>query len=429
MIERPFTPSKETATIIQRLLDIYERRGGHPKQVVRVKLADMREHLPGYYSQVDPLPRAVANEQTTAMAQRGWVAVHWEPGQEDHLLAAVDLAPEAAEALYILVEREPLAAQRVRLRNLLMGRRFSVRDWRRLAIDGVLDRLKADRSPTPFKFDDEAWNHDVLDALVALPENPTVETPYRVFSVRVFNDSKRFDTLKHAVARLARRCHSAWRGLNNREILRELGLVPNPSHLYLAGPWRLTGARGEAVFLGAFHPSVGIPASLAAQVSEVTAAARRIICVENLTTFYELIARVDETSAGAASEAGMQGADLAAICLLGNPSPACRHLLQRLAADMDPDATLYLWADLDYGGLNILSQLRRTVSPRIQPYRMDAATLASFAYWGQPLTARDRRNLARLRDDPHLADMTGVIDALLTGGVKLEQEAIVLREV
>jgi hypothetical protein len=55
--------------------------------------------------------------------------------------------------------------------------------------------------------------------------------------------------------------------------------------------------------------------------------------------------------------------------------------------------------------------------------------LEAFAYWGQPLTNRDRRNLQRLRDDPHLADMVDVIDALLTGEVKLEQEAIVLREV
>jgi hypothetical protein len=425
MIERPFTPSEETATIIQRLLDIYERRGGHPKQVVRVRLADMRDDLPGYYSQVDPLPRAVANEQTTAMAQRGWVAVHWEPGQEEHLLAAVDLAPEAAEALYTLVDREPLAAQRKRLRNLLLGRRFRVHDWRRLAIDGVLDRLKADRSPSPFRFDDETWNHDVLDALLALPENPTVETPYRVFSVRVFNDSKRFDTLKHAVARLARRHHTAWRELNNREILRELGLVPNPSHLYLAGPWRLTDGEGRQTALGAFHPSVGIPASLAAQVTDVAVTARRVICVENLTTFYELVRRANEEVDGA----GRRGADLAALCLLGNPSPACRHLLQRLAAALPPDADLYLWADLDYGGLNILSQLRHTVSPRFRPYRMDTATLEAFTYWGQPLTERDRRNLARLRDDPHLADMTGVIDALLAGDVKLEQEAIVLREV
>jgi DNA topoisomerase VI subunit A len=154
---------------------------------------------------------------------------------------------------------------------------------------------------------------------------------------------------------------------------------------------------------------------MAARVSRVRVDADRVICVENLTPFYELVRR--------------GGEDLATLCLLGNPSPACRHLLRRLVEDLPGDIPLYVWADLDYGGLNILSHVRRTVSRRFRPYRMDTATLEAFAYWGQPLTNRDRRNLQRLRDDPHLADMVDVIDALLTGEVKLEQEAIVLREV
>jgi hypothetical protein len=423
MTDRPFTPGEDTAQVINRLLDIYERRGGQPKQVVRLRLRDIGEGLPGYYSQVDPLPRTVTNEQLTALMRRGWVALHWEPGQEEHLLAAVDLAPEAgAEAveelvagLYALVEREPLAAQRRRLRNLLLGQRFRVHDWRRPALDGILDRLEAGKSPTPFSLGDEDWNRDVMEALLALPQEPVVEMPYRVFSVRVFNDSKRFDVLKRAVARLARRHHSEWRGLTNREALRELGLVPNPSHLYLAGPWRLTSEGGAVAAVNAFSPSVGIPAAMAARVSRVRVDADRVICVENLTPFYELVRR--------------GGEDLATLCLLGNPSPACRHLLRRLVEDLPGDIPLYVWADLDYGGLNILSHVRRTVSRRFRPYRMDTATLEAFAYWGQPLTNRDRRNLQRLRDDPHLADMVDVIDALLTGEVKLEQEAIVLREV
>jgi hypothetical protein len=415
MTDRPFEPGEDTAQVIHRLLDIYERRGGQPKQVVRVRLRDVADSLSGYYSQVDPLPRTVTNEQLVALAERGWVALHWEPAQEGHLLAAVDLATGAVSDLYALVEREPLAAQRKRLRATLLGQRFRVHDWRRLAIDGILERLESGKSPTPFSLGEEAWNRDVLAAMLALPEDPTPEMPYRIFSVRVFNDSKRFDDLKRAVARLARRHHREWRSLTNREILRELGLVPNPSHLYLSGPWRLTDARGAVTSLDAFNPSVGIPAALAAQVRRVRVAADRVICVENLTPFYELVRRGDDT--------------LAALCLWGNPSPACRHLLQRLVAELPADVPLYVWADLDYGGLNILSQLRRTVSPRFRPYRMNVATLEAFTYWGQPLTTRDRRYLNRLRDDPNLADVVDVIDALLVGEVKLEQEAVVLREV
>jgi len=412
-----FIPSLDTAALLNRLLDGFELRGGQPKRAVRVRLSDVEDLLPGYYSQTDPTPRVVANEQLTAAEQEGWITLDWEPGQKGHLLASVTLSPEspapsATHALYALLGREPQAAQRRRLRDRLLADRFRVHDWRRLALDHTLMQLEAQKSPAPFILHDEDWNRDLLEALLALPENLVEELPYRVFSVRVFNDSKRFEMLARAVARLARRHHGEWRDLTNWEILRELGLVPNPTYLYLAGKWQLATEGGQTVSLADFDPSVGIPATLAAHVGEVTVDAARVVCVENLTTFYTLL----QHGPG----------NLAALCLAGNPSPACRQLLTRLAERLPAEIPLYVWADIDYGGLNILAHLRRHVSPRFVPYRMDVETLGTFARWGQPLTPNDARNLARLRDHPALADMTTLIDEMLLREVKLEQEAIVL---
>lgn len=409
MTTNPFTPAPDTAALLDLLLDNYEQRGGRPKQAVRIKLRDAADALPGYYSQTDPTPRVTTNEQLAALEQRGWVTLRWEPAQEGHLLAAVTLVVEAVDALYPLIEREPQAAQRRRLRDLLLAERFRVHDWRRLALDAALAQLEARKSPAPFTLSDEDWNRDLLAALLALPENVTEELPYRVFSVRVFNDSKRFEMLKAAVARLAQRHHGEWRELAHWEILRELGLTPNPTLLHLAGSWQLTGAEGASVALGEFQPAVGIPAALAARVETIHVAATRVICVENLTPFYTLLQHT--------------GKETAALCLWGNPSPTCRHLLRRLAATEVP---LYVWADIDYGGLHILAQLRRDVSPRFMPYHMDTTTLAAFARWGQPLTRHDARNLARLRDHPALADMTPLIEEMLLREIKLEQEAIIL---
>jgi hypothetical protein len=407
-----FTPSPDTAALLNRLLDGFELRGGQPKRAVRVRLDDVTALLPGYYSQTDPTPRIVANEQLAALEGEGWIALEWEPGQKGHLLASVTLAPESTASLYALLKREPQAAQRRRLRDRLLADRFRVHDWRRLALDHTLAQLEAQQSPAPFTLHDEDWNRDLLEALLALPEDVVEELPYRVFSVRVFNDSKRFETLHSAVARLARRHHGEWRDLTNWEILRELGLVANPTYLYLAGKWRLATEGGKAISLADFVPSVGIPATLAARVGDVTVDAGRVICVENLTTFYTLLQHERDA--------------LAAVCLAGNPSPACRQLLARLAERLPADIPLYVWADIDYGGLNILAQLRRHVSPRFAPYRMDVETLDAFARWGQPLTSNDARNLARLRDHPALADMIPLIDEMLLREVKLEQEAIVL---
>ncbi len=407
-----FTPSPDTATLLNRLLDGFELRGGQPKRAVRVRLGDVATLLPGYYSQTDPTPRVVANEQLAALERAGWITLEWEPGQKGHLLGLVTLAAAATPALYALLKREPEAAQRRRLRDQLLADRFRVHDWRRLALDHTLAKLEAQESPAPFTLNDEDWNRDLLEALLALPENTIEELPYRVFSVRVFNDSKRFEVLARAVARLARRHHGEWRDLTNWEILHELGLVPNPSYLYLAGNWRLATTGGKTVSLADFDPAVGIPATLAARLNNVTVDAARVICVENLTSFYTLLQHAPD--------------DLAALCLAGNPSPACRQLLACLAATLPAGIPLHVWADIDYGGLNILAQLRRHVSSRFSPYRMDIETLDAFARWGQPLTANDTRNLARLRDHPALADMASLIDEMLLRELKLEQEAIVI---
>lgn len=403
---------RDVAFILHALLDIFERRDGAPKQAVRVRLIDLNP--PGYYSQIDPGPRVTANEQLIELARRDTLNLTWEQGQTGHLLETVTLNPAQVEPLYRLLARQPLAEQRHRLRERLLVERARLTGWRRQAVEKCLSQLHDHRSPAPFSLTDVEFNQDLLTTLLHLPDGETTtELPYRVFSVRLFNDSKKFESFKETVARLARRHNPLWRDLSPPEVLRELGLVANPSHLFLYGPWRLIDAAGQVMSLGEFYPSVGLPAALAAQVRQVAVEAERVVCVENVTTFYELIR--------------YEPAGLAACCLAGNPSPAARHLLRCLAATLAESVPLLLWADLDYGGLNILAQLRRLVSARFTPYRMDLVTLEQHAGYGQPLTPNDERNLTRLRQQADLADMTGLIDRMLLEGLKLEQEAVVLR--
>jgi DNA topoisomerase VI subunit A len=148
----------------------------------------------------------------------------------------------------------------------------------------------------------------------------------------------------------------------------------------------------------------------AQRVETNAAITQRVVCVENLATFYELIR--------------YEGEGLAALCLWGNPAPAVRHLLARLVETLPSNIPLEVWADLDYGGLSILAQLRRAVSPRFVPCRMDVATLEAHIRWARPLTENDRRLLTRLRGYASLTDLQPVIEHMLERGLKLEQEAV-----
>jgi hypothetical protein len=236
-LDVPFTPTPDVEAILNQLLDVYERRDGAPKQAVRVKMEEAEPALPGYNNQTDPDPRLTTNEQLAHLAGRGGVYLTWQPGQTGHLLEAVTLEPDQAEGLYALLAREPLAERCQRLRGLLLAERFRLDGWRKRAVQHTLDQLQIHKSPAPFSLVNEDWNRDLLTALIQLPDDATrKEIPYRVFSVRVFNDSKRFDALKGTVARLARRHQPAWRGLSPGETCASLGWWPTPAIFTFTAP-------------------------------------------------------------------------------------------------------------------------------------------------------------------------------------------------
>ncbi len=438
-----FTLSPDVARILAALLDIYERRQTSPTASEQAQRAGVRRirvtcdalALPAYHSQTDPAPRQIANEQLRTLERLGYVALAWQPGEAQHLLAAVTLQPAHAGEVFALLNRIPQAMRRARLSELLRADRFRSGGWRLRALQHTLAQLREEKSPAPFSLSDEAFNQDLLLALAAL-DGVSEETPYRVFSVRLFNDSKRLEEMLGALATLARRHEPTWKEMTNDEVLRELNLVANPTYLSLHGAWRLAAADGSIVSLADFQPSVGLASAQAMRMVRVTVDAPQVVCIENPTSFYEWIRVSREQNCrphtGSEPRRGLPGpnavgiaphAPLAALCLNGNPSPACRHVLARLS----PDVPLLVWADVDYGGLNILAQLREQVNPNAQPHGMDIETFEAHVAYARPLSATDGGNLERLLRRPSLADMRPLIAHLLQRGLKLEQEAIRLR--
>ncbi len=410
--------------ILGALLDIYERRTRRPRaavgapdggpalrQAVRVRLSEL--DLPGYFDQTDPHPRRAANQQLAQCAGAGWLAVTWRPLAQGELVDLVSLVEGGVDGLFRLLDRTPEATRRAGLAETILAERFRFPegDWRRRAVDDVLAQIGAGRSPAPFDPHDLALADDLLAALAAL-DGLTEETPFRAFSVRLYSDSKRFEAVRGPLASLAKRTHPEWHGWPADEVLRELRLVPNPSHLFLFGAWELVDKGGSVLRLGDFDPSAGVPARQIGRLERVRADAARVICVENLTSFYALVAAI-----------GRRG-DTAALCLAGNPAPAARRLLRLLDRDRPAGQAILAWNDIDYGGLNILGQLRQRVDPGIAPFLMDRATLDAHARWARPLTNGDRQNLLRLHARAELADQQGLIDHMLARGLKLEQEAI-----
>jgi hypothetical protein len=425
MTEISFTPSADVSSTLNALLDALERRAEHTTRSIKVSLTALP--LPGYFSQTNPEPRLLANEQFSLLEKRGFIQLTWIPGETGHLLQSIALPKTEhgmrSREIFELLSRTPIASNRSRLESLLLAEKFRFQDdWRARAISYILNQLKAEKSPSPFSLTDSNLNLDLLTALQALSAL-TAETPYRVFSVRVYNDTKRFEALKGNIVTLARIGSPEWKRISAEEVLCELNLVANPNYIHLSGNWQVMTGNGEILDLSSFTPSIGFPA---AQISTLQAVrAESVLCIENLTTFHQQVDRYmgKYVNHGTASNSSLSDAERihdAVICTYGNPSPALRRFLRLL-----PETTsIYLWSDLDYGGFNILSQLRRTVNEQVQPFLMDIETLESNIPRARPLTASDRTNLKRLLLHPDLRDVRLVIEHLLKRDLKLEQEGV-----
>jgi len=420
-MEMSFTPSPDVVVVLNALLDILERRVlrdmEHATRSIKVTLADLS--LPSYFSQANPEPRITANEQLIHLEKIGLIRLTWIPGETGHLLQSITLSKTEHttrntphKTLFYLANRTPIADNRSRLESHLLADKFRFQDdWRARAINYILKQLKAEKSPAPFSLTDSNQTLDLLAVLQAL-STLTTETPYRVFSVRVFNDSKRFEAIKNQLITLARLGNPEWKRTPAEEVLRELNLVANPNYIHFAGNWQFTTDKGEILNLSGFTPSIGFPAAQTATLQTVRA--ESVLCIENLTTFHQYIRQTEQTNNGTRN---MQHA---IICTYGNPSPAVRRVLRLL-----PETTpIFLWSDLDYGGFNILSQLRRFVSNQIQPYLMNIDILEANFPRARPLTASDQANLKRLLLRPELHDVRHVIEHLLRRGLKLEQEGV-----
>ncbi len=420
-----FAPSPDVSVALNALLDALERRAEHTTRSIKVSLTALP--LPGYFSQTNPEPRLLANEQFRLLEKKGLLQLTWLPGENGHLLQSIALPKTehgtSSEEIFQLLSRTPIASNRSRLESLLLADKFRFQgDWRARAISHILSQLNAEKSPSPFSLTDSNLNLDLLAALQALPAL-TAETPYRVFSVRIFNDTKRFEAIKRHIVTLARLGSHEWKRISAEEVLRELNLVANPNYIHLSGNWQVTTGNGEILDLSGFTPSIGFPA---AQISTLQAVrAESVLCIENLTTFHHQVDRyigkhIHTGTADISSRSDAAPIRHAVICTYGNPSPAIRRFLRLL-----PETTpIYLWSDLDYGGFNILSQLRRTVNEQIQPFLMDVETLESNIPRARPLTASDRANLKRLLLHPDLRDVRLVIEHLLKWNLKLEQEGV-----
>ena len=380
--------------ILNLLLDKYERSKSFTgdnkvEQRFSVKIAAL---FPKYGDEADYDLFNALNEAVIALSEMDFVSFQCK---KNGVIENVSLKFTRLYDAYAYLTRTPKAETNRNLTGLLEqydGENDLLTRFCTVQKERIAKNKKAEY------FDGDIAEYEKLLKAVSMIFDVAEETFIRDFSIRVFGDSKSFEAIKGKVKRLLFQYGDF---PDEETVLEDLNIVKNPGHIYMKGS-ALIQISGQTIDLSKLNGDVAISSALLPDVEKITVTGKRIMSIENLTSFHAFSEK-----------------DTFAVYLGGYHNTHRRRFIQQLFKD-NPTAAYYHFGDIDAGGFYILLHLRNKTGVPFLPYHMDISTLQQYCDYTKQLTENDVKRLKKLAD----TEFSDTISYMLTNNCKLEQEAM-----
>ena len=404
--------------ILNRLLDKYERSrayldGGTARRIMlRLCSGDMPE-----YNLEDTAVREMVNSTVQALADSGIVKFEWMRFERGNIMDRVWLCVDRVEDAYREAGRVPKKEKADRVLALIRDAISGItKHWLESFLKEAMDGIDAKKSLMPYLPADTDTALAVLKALVAIDGMDGEECPERVFSIRVFGDSKHFErNVKKRVAGIIRQCLVAERDLIERpsddEMLAQVGIVKAFEQVEFCGD--VSGRLyGKPVDFSLFrHGTVLNSRTVKGLEIEGMGRVNRVLFIENKTNYMDYISKG-------------KGLDELVIFHGGFYSPVKGEFFAKVYdAGQRSGARFYHWGDIDIGGFRMYKRLKENIIPSLKPYLMDKEAFMSKKKYWLPFGGRYQKALESMLYDEGYLEFHDVIEAMLRAGARLEQEA------
>ncbi len=340
------------------------------------------------------------NACLSALEQKDFVSLKKErSGKIDSAILKLDSIPQ----IYDFLNRIPKSNVNQQLlelfdayKNLSPESCFPVLSY----IKEQKQRLSENKSVLFFegKIDDY---REILNAATALLENQN-EIFIRELSVKLFNDSKKLESIENTVRSLLYK----YGNYDDKEtVFEEHGVIKTPTYVMVKGQGILNFA-GQAIDLSKMQGDIAFSTQTLKSLSSVELKNASVITIENLTNFHKYQANNE------------------LVIYLGGFHNSVKREFIKLVAKCNPASAFKHFGDIDAGGFYILRHLREKTGINFEPFNMDCKTLEKFKNHWIPLTPNDKKRLSLLKEDS--PDFSYTIDFMLKNNCKLEQESEIL---
>lgn len=245
---------------------------------------------------------------------------------------------------------------------------------------------------------------DLILSMVDAIEKQEEEILLRNFSKKNFKDSKCFERNASKITMIYKEFGND-RDINFEKICKEHNIVKNSGYVYIKNGLHFISA-GLDIDLATYPFEFALSYKAIETLEIKSVSAKRVISVENLTTFNYF------------------NDSEAIIIYLGGFSGRYETELIKKIYRNNPNIEYLHMGDIDWGGFEILINLRERTGIAFKPYLMGIPQLEEYKEECLPLTDNDRERIKKLIEDPKATDFKPVLSYMLEKGYKLEQESL-----
>lgn len=398
--------------ILQTLLDSYERSRlsrGENEVAVHIAFPITPKTMPIYFDE-----NSLAYEEIHGTAghleEMGYTCSVWKGGKKNHILQKIVLCDEKVDEIYRHLGRVPeKQMQQAQLAVLQELKTECSTPVARNFICWLMKRLEQGKTVKEYlNLDDTEGSRRLIRAIHRIETNQK-EIYIREFSVQCFGDSKELEKKSGLIGKIFRRFSDDMEDMDNDVILAEYGIYRTPNYVYVKGSGRLRIGTPEAydIDLRSLRQGIGLSGEdLDGLEWKVDVSVKRIITIENLTTFF----RWEEP-------------DSVLIYLGGYHNAVRRKFLQKLY-QVFPEAEYFHFGDIDVGGFEIYEDLCRRTGIPFDTYKMGISELEQYEQYTRELTVNDRKRLDSLLNNEAYENVWPILRYMKEHGKKLEQESI-----
>lgn len=406
--------------ILNELVDRFERSAvyrGDNKLNRGVYFEYNKQNVPDYFKDYTSKFKEAVNAASVHLENLCFIKIYWMKHEKGNVIQKVSLNIDKAEDIYVFLDRKPRKSKESCIVELARKYMTNAEDWADEFYKQLISSVEKGKDMALYiDISDQILTENIfrcVNAISVLEE----EIPARVFSIRVLGKSKEFEKIKGRVAKIVRDFMKI-EGLEQEEdILSACGVVNNPSNVFFSGPLDVLLNSGHIDF-SIFKGGVGISPQTVNGMEVSAVRFKRIITIENLTSYYEFVRKSDS--------------DSLVMYTGGYPGMVQVQFLNKLADYImkhGSGVVFYHWGDIDFGGLSIFVRLKKQVRLDVRPLMMDIECLQKYKVCCVSMEHGYRNRLEELLKDDGYYGFHKLIAYMLEHNIRLEQECIDINDV